>query len=196
MNFISFLVGVSLAVVPPAASLDNPYYAITLTEEISSYNYYDVDLSSEIQEYIADECFRQFETTDIGEYHLPLVIINLIRWESGFDKNNDNGKCCGLMSVTYNLSDSIIEAEQIDDLLNPQQNIRAGIHILKNKYDEISSSSRNYSDKEIISFILEAYHTGLNLEDYHTSKKYKYVTNILESYKDTSTCAKEDLNDV
>lgn len=118
--------------------------------------------------------------------------MNLIRWESGFNPSNDNGKCCGYMSITYNLSDSIIDAEQIDDLLDPHQNIRAGIHILKNKYDEIIPL--DYSDEEIVLFMLEAYHSGLDVNEFDIEKEYKYANNILESYNGTEQRTRDELN--
>ena len=186
MILLNFLIATVIAIVPPPS---NP---LPENAPIYEYNYYDLNLEVEIQEYITDECIRQFNTTEIGDYQLPLLIMNLIRWESGFDSSNDNGKCCGYMSVTYNLSNAIIEAEQIDDLLNPQQNIRAGIRILKNRYDEIIFF--DYSDKEIISFMLEAYHTGLEIEEFNASEEYRYVNNILESYNNTKQCEKEELD--
>ena len=140
------------------------------------YIYYDVPLSDEVQEYITDQCLEKFGALELYGVNLPKLVINIIRWESGFNPDNDNGKCCGYMSVTRNLSKSIIEDENITDLLDWRQNIRAGVHILKNCFDEACEDSHTP-----ITFAVNCYHTGklypLDIE---------YVANIVSTYKSTT----------
>lgn len=183
---------------PIGKAVKHKTYDETVSDKID-YVFYDVPLSDEIQKYIYDECLRQFGSLSLRAqsgykgYDLPKLVMNIIRWESGFDASNDNGKCCGLMSVTHNLSDSIIEAEKITDLLDPYQNIRAGIHILKNQYDELLKYAREWSmsinnDKMIVS-ILRSYHEGFKPLNYHPSS---YTDNILMTYRHMNVRPKEE----
>ena len=143
------------------------------------YIYYDVPLSDEVQEYITDQCLEKFGALELYGVNLPKLVINIIRWESGFNPDNDNGKCCGYMSVTRNLSKSIIEGEDITDLLDWRQNLRAGIHILKNQYDIYLNSGIVY--KHPMPYIVNSYHTG-ELEPL----SFDYIDNIFVSYNTTA----------
>lgn len=152
------------------------------------YTYYDVPLSYEIQQYITDQCLEKFGTLELCGYNLPKLVINIIRWESGFDAENDNGKCCGLMSVTHKLSDAIKEEERITNLIEPAQNIRAGIRILKNMYDYAYNLFTDHgwfpdyiSDKALIDVSLNVYRNGYYSIDF----KSDYVNNILSTYETT-----------
>ena len=141
------------------------------------YIYYDVPLPDEVQEYITDQCLEKFGALELYGVNLPKLIINIIRWESGFNSDNDNGKCCGYMSVTRKLSDSIIEGENITDLLDWRQNIRAGVHILKNCFDKAKTNDLRAVDLHAVNI----YHTG-NYEPYDST----YLSNIIETYDYTA----------
>lgn len=152
------------------------------------FTYYDVPLSDEIQQYIHIQCLEKFGTIELDGYDLPKLVINIIRWESGFDAANDNGKCCGLMSVTHKLSDTIIEEEHITNLIEPDQNIRAGIRILKNMYDYAYTLSNEHAwptgglgNIIRVNMMLDCYHNGR--DNYELDGKY--IRNILSTYKAT-----------
>lgn len=151
------------------------------------FTYYDVPLSDEIQQYIHLQCLEKFGMIELCGYNLPKLVINIIRWESGFDADNDNGKCCGLMSVTHKLSDTIREEESITNLIEPKQNIRAGVRILKNMYDyaytllsehTVLRGAQRYNLP--IRLMLNYYHNGRDKWEMD-----KYVDNILSTYDTT-----------
>ena len=148
---------------------------------VPMFTYYDVPLSDEIQQYIHIQCLEKFGTIELDGYNLPKLVINIIRWESGFNQDNDNGKCCGLMSVTHNLSDTIIEEEHITNLIEPDQNIRAGIRILKNMYD---LARKSYNGKRgLIDVALDGYHCGYRIT--FTGFISEYTDNIKSTYETT-----------
>ena len=156
---------------------------------VPMFTYYDVPLSDEIQQYIQIQCLEKFGVLELCGYNLPKLVINIIRWESGFDATNDNGKCCGLMSVTHKLSDSIREEEHITNLIEPEQNIRAGIHILKMMYNHACEFLKEhshymadeYKEERLIDLILDWYHNG-----YHsTSFGSEYTEDIKSTYETT-----------
>lgn len=154
------------------------------------YTYYDVPLSDEIQQYIQDQCLEKFGTLELCGYNLPKLVINIIRWESGFDQDNDNGKCCGLMSVTHNLWPGIVEDEQITNLIEPDQNLRAGIRIFHNAFDQSFFEQRNVCFRNqccrkdgfdmIVTRALNYYHTGIS-----NDSETDYVNHILSTYETT-----------
>lgn len=154
---------------------------------VPMFTYYDVPLSDEIQQYIQIQCLEKFGTIELCGYNLPKLVINIIRWESGFNQDNDNGKCCGLMSVTHKLSDTIREEEYITNLIEPKQNIRAGIRILKNMYDyaytllsehTVLRGAQRYNLP--VRLMLNYYHNGRDKWEMD-----KYVDNILSTYETT-----------
>lgn len=154
------------------------------------FTYYDVPLSDKIQQYITDQCLEKFGTLEFCGYNLPKLVINIIRWESGFDADNDNGKCCGLMSVTHNLWPGIVEDEQITNLIEPDQNLRAGIRILHNAFDQSFFEQRNVCFRNqccrkdgfdmIVTRALNYYHTGIS-----NDSETDYVNHILSTYETT-----------
>lgn len=156
---------------------------------ISNFVCYDVPLSDDIQRYITLQCLEKFGTLELYGHNLPKLVMNIIRWESGFDSTNDNGKCCGLMSVTHNLSDAIKEEENITDLIQPEQNIRAGIRILKNQYDNMDKllSAHGLNGVKIsnylyICIILDGYHNG----GHNYELDGDYIANIIDTYLQTN----------
>lgn len=166
----------------------------TIEEEVEvvvpMFTYYDVPLSDEIQQYIHIQCLEKFGTIELDGYNLPKLVMNIIRWESGFDQDNDNGKCCGLMSVTHNLWPGIVEDEQITNLIEPDQNLRAGIRILHNAFDQSFFEQRNVCFRNqccrkdgfdmIVTRALNYYHTGIS-----NDSETDYVNHILSTYETT-----------
>lgn len=167
----------------------------TIEEEVEivtpMFTYYDVPLSDEIQQYIHIQCLEKFGTIELDGYNLPKLVMNIIRWESGFDQDNDNGKCCGLMSVTHNLWKGIEISEQITNLIDPAQNIRAGMHILYNAFDESFCDqnkppfNETYCNSDefqkVLAGALNYYHTG-----FANDSETDYVKNILYTYDNTN----------
>lgn len=157
----------------------------TETEETvkPDYIYYDVPLPDEVQEYITDQCLEKFGALELYGINLPKLVINIIRWESGFNPDNDNGKCCGYMSVTRKLSVSIIEGENITDLLDWRQNIRAGIRILKNQLDYVYTLLNDNGIIDNCDRLLPVY---MALDSYHSGEIFgtamEYSNNILSTY--------------
>lgn len=181
---VTSIIDVEPSIAPPK---DNDY-----EEEAPTYTIYDVPLDEDIQRYIQDQCREKFGTLELCGYNLPKLITNIIRWESGFDADNDNGKCCGLMSVTHKLSDTIREEEHITNLIDPKQNIRAGIRILKNQYDYVDELLNDHdfpydggiASKAIrIRMMLDCYHNGR--DDSRTEMDDEYIRNIMSTYFET-----------
>ena len=102
--------------------------------------YFDCPLSHELQDHIYKEYVKQ------GFNYYPEefmgLIISIIQWESGFNADNSNGKCHGLMSVST-LTDKTMEAWNVVDLMDPYDNITAGIHCFRN--------AREWAEKYIMS---------------------------------------------
>ena len=156
--------------------------------------YDDIPLSHELQEYITNQCLEKFGTLNYCGVYMPALVMNIIRWESGFVSTNDNGKCCGLMSVTKKLSDTIIEEENIDDLIDPKQNIRAGIRILKNCFNRVwavdsqeeafKKLPESKAKRVIVTNALDMYHTGACFIGEHFDSEYvKNILSTLQKYE-------------
>jgi len=97
-------------------------------EKIDERKYFDVPLEEKIQDTLIDLC---------TEYEVdPVLILSVIKHESEFksnsvNKNNKNGSVdYGLMQIN-NINNEKLKYElEITDLLNPEQNIHAGIYML------------------------------------------------------------------
>nr|DAG45283.1 MAG TPA: Transglycosylase SLT domain [Caudoviricetes sp.] len=114
------------------------------TEATTEYVYYDVPLADELQRYIQDVCAEyEFERYDI--------IVALIQKESSFDETavsetNDYG----LMQINECNHEWLSGELGIDDFLDGEQNITAGVYLISDLYDK-------YED---IGFALMAYNCG------------------------------------
>lgn len=97
--------------------------------------YFDIPLSEEIQDHIYRECVNIIGSEYLGDMiYLPAVITAIIKWETGFNPDNTNGKNHGYMSVAT-LKQETMDAWGIKDLMDPYDNITAGIHCFKNALD-------------------------------------------------------------
>ena len=92
------------------------------TEETRKY--FDVPLSSQIQDCIFEEC----EKHNIS----PALVVALIERESIYDANTigDNGQSFGLMQIQPKWHTKRMEELNCTDLLDPCQNIKVGVDIL------------------------------------------------------------------
>lgn len=114
------------------------------TEATSEYIYYDVPMTDELQRYIQDVCTEyEFDRYDI--------VVALIEKESSFDETavsetNDYG----LMQINECNHEWLSGELGIDDFLDGEQNITAGVYLISDLYDK-------YED---IGLALMAYNCG------------------------------------
>lgn len=87
--------------------------------------YYNVPLSKELQEYIAEIC------TQYDSVSLPLVLA-IIQRETNYnaDAIGDNGNSLGLMQIQPRWHEARMKRLGVTDLLNPYENVTVGIDIL------------------------------------------------------------------
>ena len=87
--------------------------------------YYNVPLSKELQEYIAEIC------TQYDSVSLPLVLA-IIQRETNYDADaiGDNGNSLGLMQIQPRWHEARMKRLGVTDLLNPYENVTVGIDIL------------------------------------------------------------------
>ena len=105
--------------------------------------YYNVPLSKELQEYIAEIC------TQYDSVSLPLVLA-IIQRETNYDADaiGDNGNSLGLMQIQPQWHESRMERLGVTDLLNPYQNVTVGIDILAEcigKYETLEEALTVYN---------------------------------------------------
>ena len=178
---------------PSAIPQDN----IDDEEAVHAPVYFDCPLSNELQDHIYNEYLRQGFSEWCYADEFMTLIISIIQWESGFNADNTNGKCHGLMSVST-LNDGTMKAWGITDLMDPYQNITAGIHCFKNAYDWALHDPSRFWHKECSSFIdgyaLLAYNKGRdgarNFLFDHNVFESDYVNNIVDSSKKYLTMLK------
>lgn len=101
--------------------------AIAGTVDIRTY--YDCPLPLELQDYITDLCSEE----DID----PAVVIGLIKKESGYKTTakGDGGKSLGLMQIQGKWHRDIMAELEIKDMLDPYDNIKLGVRILRDHLD-------------------------------------------------------------
>lgn len=105
--------------------------------------YYNVPLSKELQEYIAEIC------TQYDSVSLPLVLA-IIQRETNYDADaiGDNGNSLGLMQIQPQWHESRMERLGVTDLLNPYENVTVGIDILAEcigKYNTLEEALTVYN---------------------------------------------------
>lgn len=113
-------------------------------KESSELKYYDVPLSTDVQDTIFTECKTKKVPQDL--------VIALIGVESHYNpkcisKTNDYG----LMQINICHKESLKKDLQITDLLDSKQNIKAGVHMLSwivNKYSNINQALMVYNSGE------------------------------------------------
>ncbi|MBW7573959.1 transglycosylase SLT domain-containing protein [Caproiciproducens faecalis] len=114
------------------------------TEQIQTSRYYDVPLSTEIQDTIFTECKIKNVPEDL--------VIALIGVESHYNpkcisKTNDYG----LMQINICHKESLERNLQVTDLLDSKQNIKAGVYMLSwivNKYSNVNQALMVYNSGE------------------------------------------------
>ncbi len=128
-------------------AITEPSVSIEETESstaLETTSYYNVNLSTEVQDCIITECER---------YNIPPeIVIAMVERESRFNANaiGDNGNSFGLMQIQPRWHTKRMEKLGCTDLLNPIQNIKVGIDFLGELYNR-------YGD---IGKALTAYNTG------------------------------------
>lgn len=90
------------------------------------YEYFDVSLDEELQEYIFDIC---------DDYGIdPELIVSMIFHESNYDSavigTNDSGYSYGLMQIMPRWNQDRMEKLGCLDLLNPYQNVLVGVDLM------------------------------------------------------------------
>ena len=141
----------------------------TTTQEITTEEtrtYFDVPLSSEVQDCIFEEC----EKYNIS----PALVIAIIERESRFDAEviGDNGRSFGLMQIQPKWHYQRMEELSCTDLLNPYQNITVGVDILA----ELNGQNSN------IHWVLMAYNSGPATADENIALGVitEYATSIIK----------------
>lgn len=171
--------GVPTNYVPPKYVSIN--IATPLSAEPIELVYLDVKLSKELQEHIYNEWDRLNCKKYLSKEEFLSIITAIIQWESGFDASNSNGKCHGLMSI-MTLSENTMMAWGIEDLLDPYDNITAGIHCFLNGCDW---ALENYGSEQMIEHALLRYNLGEHeAEKYlsnHDAYNRTYVQNVMGS---------------
>ena len=116
--------------------------------------YYETELPEEIQSIVMDTC---------DEYRIsPSLVIALIEKESLCDPNaiGDNGESLGLMQIYEYGHKDRMERLGVNDLLDPEQNIRVGVDILNELFQV----------KEDVYWVLMAYNGGRGYANNHYSQ--------------------------
>lgn len=99
-------------------------------------------LDAETQQMIADKC---------EEYGIDFAFtMAVIFKESSFNPNADSGSSVGLMQINRINHEWLSEELGITDFFDPEQNVTAGLHMLRELFDK-------YEDCE---FVLMAYNMG------------------------------------
>lgn len=105
---------------------------IPKAEELQLKEYFDVPLSHDLQDFIAELC---------EIYHVdPAIVVAMIYKESTYraDAMGDSGKSYGLMQIQKRWHAARMDKLGVDDLLDPYQNVAVGIDFLAElikKYD-------------------------------------------------------------
>lgn len=145
-------------------------------EEIVSNTYYDVPLSTDLQEHI----YKTLEEEGMPDDYVKTVLA-IIYVESRYkvEVENEYG-CVGLMQVSRIHTDTFEELGfTADDLTDPYLNIRAGIRLLKEAYDWALETYPH--SRHIYNYMLMAYNNGHGgAREIIESGKYStsYVTSV------------------
>lgn len=102
--------------------------------------YLDIPLSIELQDFINGQAVEHDIPNDL--------IYAIIYQESRYDINAFNGVDYGLMQINEYNHDWLSETLGIDDFMDAEQNIRAGLHIfsyLYHKYDNVEMALMAYN---------------------------------------------------
>ncbi len=105
---------------------------IPKAEKLQLKEYFDVPLSYDLQDFIAELC---------EIYHVdPAIVTAMIYKESTYraDAMGDSGKSFGLMQIQKRWHEARMDKLDVDDLLDPYQNVTVGIDFLAElikKYD-------------------------------------------------------------
>ncbi|MCD8097086.1 MAG: transglycosylase SLT domain-containing protein [Lachnospiraceae bacterium] len=92
--------------------------------------YYDVPLSQELQDYIMDYAEYLINCTSVEGISVPLIFV-IIEVESNFKEDAvSSTEDYGLMQVNVIHIEKCRTVYGVDDLLDPYQNIKAGVEIL------------------------------------------------------------------
>lgn len=93
--------------------------------------YYDVPMDHDLQDYIRDLC---------SEYDVPMdLIMAIIQCESGFQSNAVSATDdFGLMQINEINRDRVRSELGVTDLLNPEQNVLAGVYLFSEHYHSCS----------------------------------------------------------
>lgn len=132
---------VTESLVEPVEAIVEPVQPIM---EVPETVYYDVPLSTALQDHIFELC----EDAGID----PTIIIAIIEKESMFDVDivGDNGRALGLMQIQSRWHYDRMTELNCHDLLDPFQNVTVGIHFVEELF--------TYSDS--IEWVLMAYNGG------------------------------------
>lgn len=134
----------------------------------------DIPLSKKLQRYIFKQCRY--------DKNLYLIVISVIKTESDFDADTIgiDGHDKGLMQVRDCNLEYLNEQFGNVDLMNPYDNVKCGIHILRNYYDKY----------EYINLMTMAYNCGeagarkLWRREIYSTEYSRKVTEYYKSFKE------------
>lgn len=111
--------------------IDDSVMKDELIELAEEYNPVFEILPKEGKELFKDEEFRLEFLAICNEYNIPPeLVISVIKKESSFDPEADNGKCVGLMQINEKWHKDRMDQLGITDLMDPLQNIKVGVDYL------------------------------------------------------------------
>lgn len=150
---------------------------------IQNRTYFEVPLARGLQDYIFDQC----EIYNID----PALVIALIHVESCFistaeSKTND----FGLMQINSFNNEWLKETLGVTDMLDPYQNVQAGIYILNNCRRSVERNFPDVTGEQKLHMILMSYNmgfTGANRNcwsnNVYSSRYSEKIMSYYESYK-------------
>lgn len=105
----------------------------------------------------------------------PELIISMMKSESTYNPDADNGTCIGLMQINPKWHKDRMERLNVTDLKDPISNVKVGV-------DYLSELSENRS----IKYALMCYNMGFTTAKEYLSKKgYSYYANSIVEYAET-----------
>lgn len=141
---IKFILAIYMAVASTFLNVWDAVYTVPETTITENASYYNVNLSTEVQDVIFAECKKH-------NIH-PSIVIAMIERESQFipDIIGDNGNSFGLMQIQPRWHSQRMAKLGCTNLLDPIQNVTVGIDLLGELYNR-------YGD---IGLALTAYNSG------------------------------------
>lgn len=143
----------------PAATIQNSEATTMMVKETDGSEkpenraYFEVPLARKLQDYIFDQC--EIYTID------PALVIALIHVESCFISNAESKtNDFGLMQINSFNNEWLRETLGVTDMLDPYQNVQAGIYILNSCHKSVERNFPDVAGEQKLHMILMSYNMG------------------------------------